>query len=224
MSIVKYILLSLMLGVVASGFYACNKYSDFKGNCSISGTGRIIDNLGGTLPQPLAKQTVYLNTGTDTTSYIGQVSTDTTGHFTISSLNEGSDYILFARFVKGNTWYTGTAKVHTGEANSQMATTLDVYPQYVNGLFIVFTDVSSGNTPNLPFRLYRSRSAAVVDSVKYASLTDKSDMNGQYAAYNLTPGKYYIVAADSLAGAARKILDSADVAATGVNIKTVILK
>jgi len=199
---------------------ACNKYKDFNGDGRVSGHARIVGDLSDVAAIPAAGKTLYINPGTDSSTYIAQTVTDSAGTFTLSSLKRDQSYIVYTRYLQGNVEYQGSVSVTAGSSNA----VLNIYPLYTNGISIRFTDSLGGPVSRLPFRLYTSPVAASVDSTLYASVSASSDVNGKYTAYNIATVKYYIVAKDSIGLLHRKVLDSISADPNKIIPKTVILK
>jgi hypothetical protein len=214
-----YIFLVIVLFSVA-----CNKYKSFNGEGTITGYAYLADSITDGLPVPLTNQTVYLNTGGDTSSYFYQVKTDQAGFFSISSLSGEKDYILFTRLLKNDIEYKGAVKVPGSDVSKTGKVTLNVYPSYINGMSVLFTDTLGGIFPGLPFRIYNSRLAATADSVKYAFADTLTSTKGLFSIFNIKPAKYYFVAKESIGGLPLKIFDSVTVASTGIKKGNVYLK
>ena len=184
---------------------SCDKEKQFSGMVVLSGNVQLVDTAE--FAAPLPGITLYLNTGSDTTTYEWQTQCDSTGKFTIPSLDQNTPYVLFTQYSKNGLMYSGAIKFKTGGSNT-FNTILNVYPVVYNELALSFVDSVKGLIPNLPFRVYSSRTAATVDSIKYAVLSARSNGNGYYYQYNFTPGYYYIVAHDTLNGVSRLAFDS----------------
>jgi hypothetical protein len=197
----------------------CNKYKNFEPT-ELFGYAKVNDPLGKNLPAPLAKVTIYLNTGSDTTNYLFQATTDSTGRFSFPSVT-GKDIVIFSRLVKNGTEYFGKISVDSAK-KTNAPLTLTLVPAYNNGFSLTFTN--NGPMAHVSFRIYGSRLAAVSDSVKYATIKDKTDDFGTYIRYNLLAGNYYIVAADSIGSKKIKVLDSVQIANKKFIPKTVLFQ
>jgi len=202
---------------------ACNKYAGFNGNIKLSGYAYIDDTMTSALPVPLDSRALYLSVGSDTSSYQYQLKTDAAGSFSVPSLKQHETYTLFTRFINNNTEYRGVVAIKTGN-NDHVTAVLKVYPIYINGLSLLFTDIAGGAVPRISFRLYTSRVLAAVDSVKYAYIDSSSDINGEYNKIGMPARLYYIVSNDSAASLGLRVFDSVRVSATGLTKKTVIAK
>jgi hypothetical protein len=203
----------------------CNKYEAFTGTKSITGYAYLTDGVSNAAPVALANQKIALNVGADTSNYQYEVKTDEAGYFAFNGLSEKENYVVFTRYTKGGVEYAGAVKVaKTQIENTGAKITLNVSPVYGNGMFILFADTLNGALPNLPFRVYTSRLAASVDSVKYASHDTVTNAEGNFSLYNIKPVKYYFVARDTIAGIGYKVFDSTTVPATGIIKDTVYLK
>ena len=199
---------------------ACNKYASLNGEVVLSGYAYIIDSSSTALSLPMALRPIYLNPGDDTGTYIYQVNTDSLGKFYIPSMQNNKKYILFTRFISNNIEYQGSLNISTNNEKN-LSAVLNVYPVRRNGLWLIFTDSFGDAVPNVSFRLYTSRSIAIVDSSKYAYINAQSDINGSYVKYNVTPSKYYIVSKDSIPLISLKIFDSITVTPSDIKKRTV---
>jgi hypothetical protein len=200
---------------------SCDKERQFSGTVVLTGNVQLVDTAE--FATALPGLTVYLNSGSDTTSYEWQTQCDSTGKFTIPSLDQNTPYVVFTQYSKNGLIYSGAFKFKTGGSNT-FNVSLDIYPVVYNELMLSFVDSVKGLIPNLPFRVYSSRTAATVDSIKYAVLSAHSNSNGYYYQYNFTPGYYYIVAHDTLNGVSRAAFDSLNVGKSGNAPLQVVLK
>ena len=220
MTIYRTVLIASLWGLL---FFvsSCDKEKQFSGTVLLTGNLQLIDTAE--FATPLPGLTVYLNTGSDTTSYEWEAQCDSTGKFTIPSLEQKTPYVVFTQYSKNGLIYSGAYKFKTGGSNT-FNVTLDVSPVFYNELMLSFVDSVKGLIPNLPFRVYSSRTAATVDSVKYAVLSAQSNSTGYYNQYNFAPGYYYIVAHDTLNGVPRAAFDSLTVGKSGNAPLQVMLK
>jgi len=198
-------------------FFSCNKYSDISSS-QLSGFAYIHDTLNGDPPIPMRLEPIFLNKGTDTNSYILQTTTDSAGHFYISNLGNQPS-VLYSRFTKSKIEYSG--KLNLGKANS---INLQVYPVFQNGFSFIVTDSKGGPVPKYKIRVYTSRSAAIVDSLKYAYSDTLTNNNGRFFKYNVNPIKYFLTGKDSLNGKTALLLDSLVVDKVGLYFKIHQLK
>ncbi|HMG15668.1 MAG TPA: hypothetical protein VK590_09485 [Saprospiraceae bacterium] len=206
-------------------FSSCekNEYNSLSGNITLSGYANQVDSFSNLPPIPIVGQKVYLNTGSDTSSYIFQTTTDSVGVFNIPALKDNHPYVLFCRFIKNNTEYAGAIKFKGAASNSSIHVILNVYPSHYNGMSILFTDGNGGAVPNLPFRLYTSRIMAEYDSLSYAYTKTTTSINGRFNRYNVSSAKYYVVSSQIIGPTELKIFDSLTVQSFGVIKDTVIL-
>lgn len=77
------ILLTVLAAVLV---ISCNKYAKVDPGAAVAGYAYIVDPYNVQPPAPVASMPLYLNNGTDTTSYILQSSTDGAGHFLVAYL------------------------------------------------------------------------------------------------------------------------------------------
>lgn len=204
---------------------ACNKYKTFNGEATISGYAFLKDEGLATGSVPLPGQTIYLNTGNDTSTYIMATKTDQAGFFSFASLSHKKDYIVFARFLKEGLEFKGSVAVQGSKLEDDVENvTLTASPLYTNGMIVLFSDELGGPLPNLPFRVYGSKLAAEVDSAKYAYYNKVSSNQAMFSQFNIRPMKYYFVAHDTIAKVPYKIFDSVTVATTAIARDTVYLK
>lgn len=201
-----------------------NEYNSLNGNITLAGHAYIADTLNGLPVGPLVGQKIYLNTGSDTSTYIFQTNTDSTGMFLIPSLSNNKKYIVFSKFIRNSIEFSGAQAINGGAVNETIRISFNVYPSYFNGMSILFTDSLGGLIPNLPFRIYNSRVAAAFDSVQYAFANTKSDINGLYNIFNVNPIKYYVVSSTIIGPATLKIFDSITVPADTIKRSTMVLK
>jgi hypothetical protein len=200
-----------MLCLLASMVASCNKYKDSVYS-RLSGTVYLHDTLKGPVVMALSKIPVYFNVGTDTTTYLNMTKTDTAGHFSFANFGKDGG-VVYTNFILNKIHYGGLVTVSkAGDGNTTV--TLDVYPLYDNGLSVSFM-ATGGLISNYPFRLYTNRTAALVDSTKFAYLITKTSVDGEYIQYNLNPATYYITAIDSVSGHKAKYLDSAVITKSG---------
>jgi hypothetical protein len=206
--------------------FSCEKnhYKELAGDNTLAGHAFIVDTLNNVPPAAIVNQKIYLNTGSDTSSYIFQTITDSVGAFSIPSLQDDKPYIVFTRFIKVGVEYTGAARVVGGAINHTITVTLNVYRSSGNGLSILFTDGSGGPLGNFHFRLYTSRTMAVNDSARYAFNDTVTSAAGMYTRYNIPAAKYYIVGRQISGLDTLNIFDSVTVQAAGVAKKTVVGK
>jgi hypothetical protein len=203
---------------------SCKKdYRALTGDVTLAGYAYLADTNSNLPPSPLAAQKIYLNKGTDTSSYIFQGVTDSIGQFSMHSLDEETEYVVFSRFVKNNTEYAGAIYFKGMDIRSKRVV-LNVYPVYRNGMSLLFTDVPGGYIPNLPFRLYTSRVMAVSDSITYAFASATSSPTGQYNRYDIPATEYYVVSKLSVGGLNLAIFDSITVDVNAVKQGTMVLK
>jgi hypothetical protein len=220
----KYILVIVVACAVIFQ-WACKKdYGSLSGDITLTGYAYLADTISNLPPSPLAGQKFYLNAGSDTSSYIFQGTTDSIGRFSIQSLDKKSSYVLFTRFIKNNTEYSGAIKFEGKDVQNNNRLVLNVYPVHGNGMALLFTDLSGGYIPNLAFRLYTSRVMALSDSVSYAFASASSSASGQYNRFDIAPTKYYVVSKLSVGGTNLSIFDSITVGATSIKRGTMILK
>lgn len=205
---------------------ACNKYNSFGGDATLTGYAYLVGGSSEELRSPLADQTIYLNTGNDTSSYVIATKTDKSGYFAFNFVCEDKTYIVFTRYLKDNIEYSGARKIESSAFNGDKTarTTLEVLPSYINGMYVKVTDSLGGLLPHLPVRIYSSKMAAGVDSVKYAAYDTTSGAAGTIALYNINKGKYYLVGKDTIGGKALRLFDSVDVKASGIERLTAQLK
>jgi len=205
---------------------SCEKdqYQSVSGDVSLTGYVYLADTINNTFPVPLTGQKVYLNLGSDSSTYIYQVTTDAAGKYSFPFLKNDKDYILFMRYINNGIEYEGVKKISGGSNNNIIYADLTVQAKFTNGLSILFTDVLNGPLPNLPFRLYSSRIAAQYDSVLYAVASTSSDINGRYSKTNIPPLKYYAVASKIIGPLTLRIFDSITVNPTGLARKTMQLQ
>ncbi|MDF2190188.1 hypothetical protein [Paraflavitalea sp. CAU 1676] len=220
-SITVYIIL-----VACISLAACNKYDSFGGEASLTGYAFLKGAESEDVKTPMADQTIYLNTGNDTSTYVIATKTDKSGYFSFNFVCEDKAYIIFTRYLKDGTEYVGAKKIEGGEFSGDkvVRTTLEVSPSYLNGMYVQFTDTLGGLLPNLPVRIYRSKVAADVDSVKYAVYDTSTKTTGIIALYNINKGKYYFVGKDSIKGKALRVFDSVEVKDNEIARKTMQLK
>ena len=155
---------------------SCDKYKNFTGSVTVIGTLQLSDSTVSMLPVPVPGQTVYVNTGGDTGTYEYQTTTDSLGTFVIPALKHGITVTLFTRFSKNGMAYYGVLAFTTGAAAPVVLT---VYPKYTNGIGLGFMDAFGSYVANLPFRLYTSRTAALVDSTREASFSLRTNAAGR---------------------------------------------
>jgi hypothetical protein len=198
---------------------ACNKYADVT-NSQMTGHVYIKDPLSNAIVVPAKGVTIYLNSGTDTTSYILQTTTDSVGYYSLPSFGAGQA-TLYTRFVVNNAEYRGAVAIPPQFFASNQQMDLDVSPVYVNGVGITFEN-NGGPIPNYPFRLYTSKVAAMSDSVRFANVNTKTNSTGQYIQYNISAFTYYITAIDSINGKKAELIDSVSVKAKGLTPSKVI--
>ena len=225
MTIMKRFAFYILL-VIGGLEYGCHKdqYAGFAGDIVLKGAAFVVDSNSATPPVPLAGRKIYLGMDNDTSTYVYQCNTDSAGQFTISPLKDKSTYTVYTHYVVNGIEYAGSRTFTATESSAKtMTVNLNVSPIYQNGMSILITDVYGGPIPSLPFRIYKSRLVALVDSMQYASVNTKTDVNGHFAQYNISTGWYYIVSKDTIAGAPLKVLDSVDVLANGVSPKTAVL-
>ncbi|THU40371.1 hypothetical protein FAM09_10920 [Niastella caeni] len=204
---------------------ACNKYKAFSGESTISGHAYLVDNVSGALPVPLTNQTIYINTGTDTSTYLFQVKTDEVGFFTFNALSDKEDYTIFTRSIKEGIEYKGAKGVGKSELEDERETIkLEVVPSYTNGMYVLFVDNLGGPLPKQPFRVYTSKVAAMADSAKYATHDTVTSDQGAFILFNVKSVKYYFVAKNTFAGTEYKLFDSTSVPASGIKKDTIYLK
>ncbi|WP_276484470.1 hypothetical protein [Paraflavitalea pollutisoli] len=220
-SIPVYIIMAICLLLAA-----CDKYDSFGSEATLTGYAYLTGSSSEVLKTPLADQTIYLNTGNDTSSYVFATKTDKSGYFSFNFVCEKKPYIVFTRYLKDNIEYIGAKRIESGEFNDNkvVRTTLDIAPAYLNGMYVQFTDTLGGLLPNLPIRIYRSKVAAVADSVKYAAYNINTQSNGVIALYNINLGKYYFVGKDTIQGKALRVFDSVDVKESGIERLTAKLR
>lgn len=205
---------------------ACNKYDSFGGEATLTGYAYLMGSSSEELKRPLADQTIYLNTGNDTSSYVLATRTDKSGYFSFNFVCEDKTYMIFTRYLREAIEYTGAKKIESSafDGDKIAHTTLEVLPAYLNGMYVRFTDSLGGLLPHLPVRIYSSKMAAGVDSVKYAAYDTTSGATGTIALYNINKGKYYFVAKDTIGGKALQLFDSVDVKDAGIERLTAQLK
>ncbi|WP_316834473.1 hypothetical protein [Pedobacter nutrimenti] len=207
----------LLICFIGTVIVSCNKYKDIV-DARLSGDVFVHDTLSTPIVSPLSKMPVYFNTGNDTSKFLVQAITDSLGHFSLVYFDK-KEGVLFTNFIRNKVKYSGVINIPKS-GDGTMNVRLDVYPVYKNGLSLTFSS-KGGPISNYPFRLYTSRTAAVVDSVKFAYLNSTSNVYGLFRQYNLNAGKYYISAKDSVTGTKIKLLDSVTIANSGFVIKTV---
>ncbi len=200
-----------------------DKYSQYRGDATLSGYLYLADNIRSSPVTPVAGERVFLTLGNDTSHYETLVNADSAGMFSFYNIAPYNDFTLFARFLKNGITYNGSTHVEKSN-NNNVVTTLSVYPNYVNGMSILFNDAMGGAIANLPFRLYTTRVIALVDSARYAFADVKSDSYGLYNRYNINPGNYYIVSRDTIGTQVLRIFDSITVDVKDVKKGTVVLK
>jgi hypothetical protein len=201
-----------------------DKYAGLSGDIILKGTAFIVDSSSTAPPVPLADHQVYLGMGSDTATYVFQSNTDSAGQFTVSPLNNKYTYTIYTHFVVNGIKYAGAKTFTAAKSPSKtMTITLNVLPLYQNGMSILISDAYGGPIPNLPFRIYKSRLIALVDSTQYASVNTTTDANGHFVQYNIPTGWYYIVSNETIANTVLKVFDSVNVLASGVSQKNAVL-
>ncbi|WP_431291968.1 hypothetical protein [Pedobacter sp. P26] len=213
----NHILITCMLFLLAVLFYRCNKYENLNAS-GLSGRLEIRDTLAVPVTSTMNKVSIFFNAGSDTTTYLSKTLTDSMGNFFLPS-TASKDAVLYANFLKDHIFYKGSVQLNT-LAGAQRGVVLTVRPVYQNGFALSFGS-STGQLPNYPFRIYANRSAAIVDSARFAILNDKTSTTGSYRKYNILARRYYITAKDSISGAKTKLLDSIDVPVSGTVNRTV---
>lgn len=202
----------------------CDKYDAVNGNTQLTGYVYQADTINNKFPVPMAAQKIYLNLGTDSSTYIYQATTDAAGKYSIPFLKNDETYVLFTRFMSNGYEYEGVQRIHGGAVNDIIYTDLTVHQKFTNGLSVLFTDSLGGPLPGLPFRLYSSRIAAQYDSVIYAVTNTVTDANGRYSKLNTSPAKYYAVASKIIGPVTMRVFDSITVAPTGLARRTFALR
>lgn len=102
---------------------------------------------------------------------------------------------------------------------------LNISPVYINGILLNFKDALGTGLSSAKFRLYTSKEAAAVDSVKKSFLNATADASGHFTLFNISANTYYIFATDSIGTKRINALDMIVVPATGlVPAKDVMLK
>jgi len=204
---------------------SCKKdqYKAVNGDVTLTGYLYLTDTVNNSFPVPVAGQKIYLNTGSDSSTYIYQATTDQAGKYSIPFLKEDETYVLFTRYINNNIEYEGVKKITTAAGGNVIYADLTIYAKFTNGLSILFTDTLNGPLPNLPFRLYSSRVAAQYDSALYAVVSASSDINGKYSKLNIAPAKYYAVASKTIGPLTLRVFDSVIVAGRGIARKTMLL-
>ncbi|MGB5006109.1 MAG: hypothetical protein WBO39_04180 [Ferruginibacter sp.] len=217
MRIILFFIVVLLIG--------CEKdqYKSVSGNVKLTGYVYLVDTINNTFPVPLAGQKIYLNSGSDSSTYIYQATTDLGGKYSIPFLQSNKAYVLFTRYINNSIEYEGVKKIDGGASNDIIYTDLTIHAKFTNGLSLLFTDSLNGPLPNLPFRLYTSRIAAQYDSVLYAVTVASSDINARYSKVNVVPAKYYTVASKIIGSLTMRVFDSVIVAPIGLTRKTMQL-
>jgi hypothetical protein len=223
MSFTKFNYIVWIVFFITVTFYSCDKNKDLSGNIILTGYVYLADTSNYTPPIPLGGQKVYLNNGDDTTTYIAEANTDAAGLFSFLSLRENTPYTLFTRFIKDGIEYRGVVKIN-GVDNKPLRANLNVYPDYMKGMSVTFTDAHGGSIPNLPFRVYTSYGMANVDSIKYAFADTISDINGQYKRFDVNAIKYYFVSKITVGTSSLQLLDSLIVPSAGIRDTTMVLR
>jgi hypothetical protein len=205
---------------------SCEKdqYHQVSGNIKLTGYVYLADTINTNFPAALAGQKVYLNLGSDSSSYVYEATTDQAGKYSIPFLQSDKTYVLFTRYMNSGVEYEGVKKVSGGASNDIIYADLTVYAKFTNGMSLLFTDILNGPVPNLPFRLYSSRVAAQYDSVLYAVAATSSDINGRYSKTNVAPARYYAVASKVMGPLTLRVFDSVTVTAHGLERKTMKLQ
>lgn len=218
----KYIRnIAVLLSLAA--FFSCDKNKEFDGRTTLTGRLYLADSINQSVPTPIARQKVYVNTGNDTSTYVYILTTDSTGSFSIPSVDGSKTFILFSNFTRNGVSYRGATKLSGSRSDKLLTGDVYVYPAFTNGAVVLFTDPFGTPVTNLPFRLYTSRSAALVDSLKNASLDTVSNSRGQFERYNANPVSYYIVSKKIFGTDTLKIFDSITIPPIGINRKKVML-
>lgn len=217
MRIILFFIVVLLIG--------CEKdqYKGVSGNVTLTGYVYLADTINNTFPVPLAGRKIYLNSGSDSSTYIYQATTDSGGKYSIPFLQNDKAYVLFTRYISNGKEYEGVKKIDGGAINDIIYADLTVHAKFTNGLSLLFTDSLNGLLPNLPFRLYTSRIAAQYDSVMYAVTVASSDINARYSKVNIAPAKYYAVASKVIGPLTMRIFDSVIVTSNGLTRKTMLL-
>ena len=219
----RYIQLStLILFFILAGCKknTSNKYDTLNGNVKVTGSALLTFPGSSSLPSPLANVQILLSNGNDTSNYIYQTITDSTGRYSIPLLKKEYTYTVFTRFIRNGIPYTGAA---TFKPYGDIIVDLKISPQFTNGLVITIKDSLGGNAPRIHLRLYTSKLSAIADYTKNAVTDTVTDVNGQYIKYNATALTYYVVIKDSIEKLNYKVLDSVNVGATGIAEKTIYL-
>lgn len=196
---------------------SCNRYKGIQDH-QIYGYAYIKDSLD-IQPQKPFNGIIYLNRGNDTTNYLFQTSADSVGKFSFQSMGK-QQAVIYSRFIKNGTEYVGQIKLD--ESNSSAIQKLIITPLYNSGISLAFA--KNGLIPKFPFRFYTSKLAATVDSIKFATINDKTDKNGYFIRYNLVAGKYYVVAKEVIGGYSYNVLDSFNIKKGDIFKKEIELK
>lgn len=210
--------------IVLSASCQKDKYQAVNGDVTLTGYVYLADTVNLSFPVPLAGKQIYLNLGSDSSTYNYKAVTDSAGKYSIPFLRNDKDYILFTRYINTGFEYEGVQKVNGGAINNIISVDLYVQPKFSNGIALLFTDTLNGLLPNLPFRLYKSRLAAQYDSVLYAVAVTTSDINARYSKLNISPAKYYAVASKTFGTLKLQVFDSVTISGNGLFRKTMQLR
>ncbi len=213
----------LIFLVVVTGSCKKDHYKSLSGQNTLTGYVFLRDTINFSSVTPLAGQKLYLNTAGDTASYIYETRSDSAGLYSIPSLQSDEDYILFTRHINNEVEYKGAVRFRGGTQENVIRLDLEVYASQFNGISLLFTDATTGILPNLPFRVYASRLAAMYDSTAFASINASSDRFGQYSRYNLAAVKYYVVSSKSIGPDSYSVFDSVIVPSAGIARATIKL-
>ena len=214
-----------MMVVFLTLLLACRKdgYDSVNGSLVVSGRVLLIDTVSRVPTKILPAQTVYVNTGSDSSTYLFKVSPDSSGVYAIPFLKRNQSYTLFTRYAVGQERYEGVAQIRTS-SNDAVELDIAVYRQFTNGLALRFTDSLAGPLPGLAFRMYSSRVAAQFDSTAYAVANTRADQEGSYYRLDLPAAHYYVVAKQEFGTLVLNLFDSVEVLPNGLVRKEMVLK
>ncbi|MGF7076207.1 hypothetical protein [Mucilaginibacter sp. 3215] len=215
---------ALNLIATIAGFAAltgCDKYKDVQAETRVTGFTKLHDTLRGKFPVAAPGKLVYLNQGTDVSSYILQTNTDSSDYFSFNYIQNRTS-TAYVRYTSNGTEFFGQ-KIITS-TNKDSVLQISVYPTFYNAISIQFNDTNKRPISNLAFRLYTSSVYAAVDFSKHAYLSGTTTGAGLYTQYNVPANMYYIVANDNVGGKAIKTLDSLNVKSKGIFRLTTTVK
>lgn len=200
----------------------------FYGNSSIQGYVYSLDTNEIFLPEKISKKEIFLSDKSNDPNYfLYKTITNDEGFYNIEYLPAGKnqEYYIYSKFVIDDSIeYFGESKAIKVNEEEIYNYDLYVYPKIDNGLKIQLIDSLGTSINNFSLWIYINEIAANNDDTSFAIRQSKTNENGIYKLYNITPTRYFIVAKDSLAENLITGRESVLIEEKGIISKTVIVK